>query len=71
MASTENTRSVTGRAPPIGYDLQAYPPLGLEPGKSAALGMARLPLLPSGPDGVRGFPPRRTRLSTSFPEKEA
>ena len=34
-------------------------------GLSTALGIDHLPLLPSGPDGVRGFPPRRARLSTS------
>src|SRR5579859_5303161 len=37
----------------------------LKPGCSTAPRACRLPLLPSGPDGVHRAPPRRTRLSTS------
>src|SRR3989304_4286244 len=36
----------------------------LQPGLPAAPGTNYLPLLPSGPDGVRSAPPRRARLST-------
>src|SRR5947209_6254346 len=36
----------------------------LQPGRSMAPRACRLPLLPSGPDGVHRAPPHRTRLST-------
>src|SRR5947209_6390398 len=37
--------------------------LRLQPGRSTAPEACRLPLLPSGPDGVHRASPRRTRLS--------
>ena len=40
------------------------PGFRLEPGFPTTPERHRLPLLPSGPDGVHGFPPRGTRLST-------
>jgi len=43
----------------------AFPAGRLRPGHSATPEADRLPLLPSGSDGVHGAPPRRTRSSTS------
>ena len=60
----------SGRAPPVELAARHLAHwTGLEPGLSAALGAIRLPLLPSGPDGVHGSPPRRAQLFASGPDQ--
>ena len=63
-------RRVSGRAPPVELAARHLAHwTGLEPGLSAAPGAIRLPLLPSGPDGVHGSPPRRAQLFASGPDQ--
>ena len=50
--------------PPLSRDHERFSRAGLRPGTPAAHARARLPLLPSGPDGVHRLPPRRTWPST-------
>ena len=56
--------SSIGRAPAVDSDRRLSPGRQLQPGLSAAPETNYLPLLPSGPDGVRSVSPRRARLST-------
>ena len=61
---------VSGRAPPVELAARHLAHwTGLEPGLSAAPGAIRLPLLPSGPDGVHESPPRRAQLFASGPDQ--
>ena len=63
-------RRVSGRAPPVELAARHLAHwTGLEPGLSAAPGAIRLPLLPSGPDGVHESPPRRAQLFASGPDQ--
>src|ERR687896_1093348 len=55
-----------GRAPGVDHaPVRTHPRARLQPGCPAAPDGDRLPLLPSGPDGVHGPTLRGTRLSTS------
>jgi len=55
-----------GRAPGVdSHPLRTHPRARLRPGCPAAPDDDRLPLLPSGPDGVHGPSLRGTRPSTS------
>ena len=56
--------SSIGRAPAVDSDRRLTSGRQLQPGLSAAPETNYLPLLPSGPDGVRSVSPRRARLST-------
>jgi hypothetical protein len=56
--------SSSGRAPAVDLDRGLTLGRQLLPGLSAAPETNHLPLLPSGPDGVRSVSPRRARLST-------
>ena len=54
--------------PPSMWALRLASASQLRPGEPAAPGIAYLPLLSSDPDGVRRFPPRKTRSSTPLDE---
>ena len=65
---TDKKRS---RAPSFDRIPKTCPTERLEPGFPGAPVSFRLPLLPSGSDGVHGLPPPRTQLSTSTRRIEA